>query len=170
MAARKGIFTSEELLGWLHGSTKPALRANLALIPPPGRVAHEMSLRVRAAEEEAERQERGEVLGGPNQQEEEEEEEEEEEDTEYKPNYNFTPDDASVFDNVENYDPGNLPNPNAQPGDHDYGVDQSVDIYNEFSFDNDKNPRLPIHRFKQEIVDTIASGQVRDNRSNFILM
>ena len=146
-----GVFTTEELLGWLHG-VKPAPRKDLAHVPSPGSVAHQMRMRAKAAEEEARRQEKARLQV--------EEEEESEEILEYKPNYNFTPDDSSVFDNVEDYDPGNLPNPNAEPGDYDYQVDQSVEVYDDFVFEDDKNPSLPIHKFKDEILDTITSRQV----------
>ena len=149
-----GVFTPEELIGWLRG-VKPAPRTNLAHVPKPGSTAMEMRKRAAAALEEAERRERGE---GQFQGEEEEEEEEGEE--EYRPYYNFTPDDASGFDNVDGYDPGNLPNPNAQPGDYDYEVNQSGQVYEDFSFDKDTNPRLPIHQFKRLILDTIASVKV----------
>ena len=156
MAARNtggGVFTPDELINWLRG-VKPKPRTDIAPMPKLGTLAMELSRREALEEEEAERQRRGQ------QGEEEEEEREEEEDYEYKPNYNFTPDDASKFDDVDGYDPGNLPNPNAQPGDYDYSVNQSAEVYNDFSFETDTNPELPIHRYRRDILDTIASGQV----------
>lgn len=55
---------------------------------------------------------------------------------------------------------GRPTNPNAQPGDDDYEVTVDEELYNNFSFETDLNPRLPIEDYKNEIVSTIETNQV----------
>lgn len=158
--ATVGAFTSDELLAWLgcvKPSANPEKKREIYHVPRPGAVAYQMRLR-----EEAERARKEKEARGFNGEEEEEEEEEEREvEALYEPHYNLTPDDERAFNFVDDYDPGNPTNPRAQPGDHDYGVDQSTAVYSEFSFEEDSNPRLPIHAYRREILDTINAGQVR---------
>lgn len=149
--AGAGAFTTEELLAWLSG-VKPTVKKDILYVPPAGAVAYNLRLREEAATAQREREARALVDEG--------EEEEDDDDAPYEPHYNLNPDDEEAFNFVDDYDPGNPTNPRAQPGDHDYGVDQSTDVYGEFSFDKDGNPRLPIHEFKEEILDTINAGQV----------
>lgn len=151
-----GAFSTDELLAWL-GCVKPSVPAQkkkeIYHVPAPGAVAYNLRLRAEAAEAQREREARelNEV---------EEEEYFEEEHEGYEPHYNINPDDEKAFNFVDAYDAGNPTNPRAKPGDHDYGVDQSTDVYAEFSFEEDNNPRLPIHEYKREILDTIEAGQV----------
>lgn len=147
-----GAFTTDELLAWLCG-VKPTIKKDILHVPPAGAVAYNMRLREEAAAAQREKEVRA-------LKEEEEEEDDDDPDAPYEPHYNLNPDDEEAFNFVDDYDPGNPTNPRAQPGDHDYAVDQSTDVYGEFSFDEDSNPQLPIHEFKQEILDTINAGQV----------
>lgn len=159
--ASVGAFSTDELLAWL-GMVKPDAvskekKKEVYHVPPPGAVAYGMRLKAEAAREQREREVRelNEV--------EEEEEEDLDDGLNYEPHYNIKPDDEKAFNYVDEYDPGNPTNPRALPGDHDYTVDQSTDVYNDFSFEEDHNPRLPIHDHKREILNTINAGQVGPN-------
>lgn len=149
-----GAFTTAELLAWFKGVDptvpKNPQRTNYLRVAPAGAVGYNLRLKAEAATAQREREMY-----------EQEDEYEEPEPTQFPPNYyNSIPDDEEAFDYVDDYDPGNPINPKATPGDHDYGVDQSTDVYEEFSFEDDKNPRLPIHDYKREILSTISAGQV----------
>lgn len=152
--ASTGSFTTEDLMGWFKSvapSSAVPRKPNILSIPPPGAVEYQF---VRQQQESARReQEREDHQNGFA---------EEAEATSYVPDYNTAPDDEKAFDYVEEYDvgPGNPTSPNAQPGDHDYAVNQSTDVYEEFTFHMDRNPALPIHKFKEEILLAIESGQV----------
>ena len=161
-----GAFTTDELLAWLSG-VKPTARQkkNVVNPPPPGTLAYHKQLQ---AEEEARAKREKEARRLREEREEEDGQEEEDDEDEgvalngsNRPHYNLKPDDEEAF-NFEGdyYDPGNPTNPKAQPGDHDYAVDQSTDVFLDFSFDKDENPTLPIHQFRQEILSNIESGQV----------
>lgn len=159
MAAGEGAFSTEELLAWL-GCVKPTVpvkKKEIYHVPRPGTLAYQLRLREEAERAQKEKETR--ELNGF--EEEEEEEEEREAEAFYEPHYNLTPDDERAFNFVGDYDPGNPTNPRAQPGDHDYEVEQSVSVYSEFSFEEDNNPRLPIHDYKREILETISENQVR---------
>jgi hypothetical protein len=161
-----GAFSNDELLAWL-GMVKPGAapkekKKEVYRVPPPG--AHAYSLRLKAEAAQAQKEKEARELYEV----EDEDEEEDKEDLEesgYEPHYNFDPDNEEAFNYVDDYDPGNPTNPRAQPGDHDYAVDQSTDVYQEFSFEEDNNPRLPIHDHKREIIDTINANQVRNGKN-----
>lgn len=157
-----GAFSTDELLAWL-GMVKPGAvskekRKEVYRVPPPGAVAYNMRLKEEAAQAQKEKEARE-----LNEVEVEEEEEEDEEDVYngYEPHYNLMPDNEEAFNYIGDYDPGNPTNPRAQPGDHDYAVDQSTNVYEDFSFEDDDNPMLPIHDHKREILDNVNAGQVK---------
>ena len=151
--ASVGSFTTEDLLGWfssLAPSSAVPRRPGLINVPPPGAVEHQFRLQQQEAarrEQEEKEDYRDPIL---------------EEAAEYVPDYNTAPDDEKAFDYQDEYGigPGNPTNPNAQPGDYDYAVNQSTDVYEEFDFDVGKNPALPILEYKEEILQAIESGQV----------
>lgn len=150
-----GAYTTEELLGWFRGIV-PDVRQKKDImsvdVPVAGKAKDDLMRREygAAAVQEYNRDSGGEEENGdpssPN----------------YEPQYNLNPDDEETFDFNEDFDPGNPTNPKAKPGDHDYGVDwQSTDVYNDFLFEEDNNPRLPIHEYESEILETIRSNKVR---------
>lgn len=150
--AEVGAFNTEDLLAWFSSvspSSSVPRRQDLFVVPPTGTVGH--NLRRKAEKEERERRGR-----------QEREPPMRVETTTYVPDYNTVPDDEKAFDYVDEYDvgPGNPTNPNALPGDYDYAVSQSTDVYDQFNFNVDNNPRLPIHQHKNQILGTIESGQV----------
>ena len=51
-------------------------------------------------------------------------------------------------------------NPNAEPGDDDYEYGASDTLYDQYSFDVDHSPRLPIRDVKADILATIESNPV----------
>ena len=156
--ATVGAFSTDELLAWL-GMVKPdsipkEKKKEVYRVPPPGAVAYGLRLKAEAAQARREKEARELCV------EEEEEEDKEIGENGYEPHYNFDPDNEEAFNYVDDFDPGNPTNPRAQPGDHDYAVDQSTAVFGGFSFEEDNNPRLPIHDHKREILDTISAGQV----------
>ena len=152
-----GAFSTEDLLSWFKSVAPVSSLANKvpsnALPAPRGAVAYQFMQQEREALRREQEQER--LLK-------ESSEEEEEESFGYIPDYNTAPDDERAFDCVEDYDigPGNPTNPKAQPGDDDYAVNLSTDVYEQFEFDINKNPTLPIHRCKEEILEAIENSQV----------
>jgi len=80
----------------------------------------------------------------------------------YEPKYNIEPEeDMNLDDDSEDLGPGRPINPNAKPGDHDYAIDENLSaVYDDFSFTDDRNPRLPVHDHQVEILDTIRKNKV----------
>ena len=81
----------------------------------------------------------------------------------YEPRYNLKPEEDTSFaeDDDEDLGQGKPTNPNAKPGDHDYAIDESLSaVYDDFSFTEDRNPRLPVHDHQAEILDTIRKNKV----------
>lgn len=154
-----GAFTTEDLLGWFKSvapSSSVARKPDLPMPAPAGAVAYRYMKQQRDAarkeQEEKWARERGRR----------DEQEYEEEPAAYHPTYNTDPDDGIAFSYVDEYDldPGNPTNPSALPGDHDYEVNKSTDVYDEFPFDLAKNPNLPIHEYQEDILQAIDRGQV----------
>ena len=145
-----GAYTTEELLGWFRGII-PNERQKKDVVgvdmPVLGKAKDELMRReygigIREDDQRSRR------------------EKECEDPSNYEPHYNLSQDDDS-FQFDEDLDPGNPTNPRAKPGDHDYGVDkQSTAAYDNFSFEEDKNPHLPIHEHEREILTTIWNNKV----------
>lgn len=150
-----GAFTTDELLAWL-GGVKPTVptKTNVLRVAPAGAVAYNMRLR----EEEALRQSAH-----------HQEDEEEDPAVPYEPHYNLSPDDEESFDLVDEMIPGRPTNPAAKPGDYDYAVDQSTDLYEMFPFKENSCPRLPIHSYREEILGQIGAEQVSHYNRSFFL-
>ncbi len=144
-----GSFTTQEVLDWFKGvqPTGP-LKTNVVDVPPQGNVRHEFLRRFGS-------------FSTPKDEEGSNNYEEDDDDIAapipYTPQYNLKPDDQEAF---KDFGPGNTINPLAKPGDSDYGVDQSTDVYNDFSFEMDSNPRLPIHEYREEILNAIEGKKV----------
>lgn len=152
MASRLGAYTTEELLGWFSGVI-PTVRARENTVsldmPVLGEARDELMRREYGVQTQD-----GDGDSG-------EEEVDDVSSFNYEPHYNLNPDDDQAFDFDDNFGSGNPTNPKAKPGDHDYGVDQlSEVVYNDFSFQEDNNPRLPVHEHQTEILDTIKANKV----------
>lgn len=149
-----GAFTTDELLNWFNtmGAEVPDVPTkNVATVPAPGTAKYKLKLQAQAAEKERR------ALEGEEEEEEEKDDENEDESVPYEESFNQVPDDWEYLDD---FGPGRPTNPKAQPGDDDYEVDQLTSVYEDFSFENDTNPALPIHEFKDTILDTISSREV----------
>ena len=146
-----GAFSTEELLAWfnLSNTTPAAPKKNVVQVPPLGNAKHtlKLSLQAEIAKTQPEPRRIHEV------------EEEPLEAVPYQPSYNLKPDDEEAFDFVADFSPGKPINPKACPGDDDYFVDQSTEVYKDFTFKPD-TITLPIHDHKTEILDTINANQV----------
>ena len=143
----EGAFTTEELLGWFNGVMPPSrVKKNAVKMEMP--VTNDSMVNGNHLSGEADW--RGEVAV------------EIVEGASSEPCYNLDPDDGVAFQFDDNFGPGNPTNPSARPGDHDYGVDQnSKAIFEDFSFEEDNNPILPVHDHHDEILHTIRDNEVR---------
>ena len=69
-------------------------------------------------------------------------------------------DEALLNQEADAFPTGMDTNPNAEPGDDDYEYGASDTLYDQYSFDVDHSPRLPIADVKADILATIESNPV----------
>lgn len=61
---------------------------------------------------------------------------------------------------IEDCTPGREPNPNARPGDDDYQVSMVNHLYENYNFEVNETPELPITQHREKVVSTIEANQV----------
>lgn len=160
-----GAYTTAELLGWFQG-VMPSDRAKKDTvgtdIPVMGKVREEFMEkeygRAYDVEGEVSSSRRGVAARPPDS-----DDEDGGDVFNYEPRYNLHPEEDQSFllEDEEDFGPGKPINPNAKPGDNDYAVDESLSaVYDDFSFTEDKNPHLPVHDNRVEILDTIRNHKV----------
>ncbi len=160
-----GAYTTAELLGWFQGIV-PTERAKKNVIgtdvPVMGLAREEFMVKEYGTaynfEGDVRKGTTGTAVRLPDS-----DEEDFEDAFSYEPRYNLLPEDEAFVDDDEEEDfgPGRPINPSAKPGDHDYGVDENISaICEDFSFDEDRSPRLPVHDYQREILRTINDNKV----------
>ena len=158
-----GAYTTAELLGWFRGVV-PAERVKKDTIgtdiPVMGKVREEFMEREygRAYDIDGEVSGRRGVAARPP----DSDDDDLDVSFSHEPRYNIHPEeDLSFIEDEDDFGPGKPINPNAKPGDHDFAVDENLsEVYDDFSFTEDKNPRLPVHDHYVEILDTIKNSKV----------